>query len=73
MLGLLCHVQVGILVVSCFDETVLGGIGLSCHFALGPLCDKTDVHCAEARYRVDVSVCEFLQALLCGRELSVSA
>ena len=34
VLGLFCHVQVGVVVESCSDEVVLVRIALSCHFAL---------------------------------------
>ena len=54
--GLLCHVQVGVLMESCFDDAVLERIELSCHFALDPLSDKADVHCAEAHNRADIPV-----------------
>ena len=56
MLGLLCDVQVSVLVESCFDEAVLGRIVLSCHCALDLLCDKADVHWAEAHHRDDIPV-----------------
>ena len=56
MLGLFCHVQVGIFTKSYFDEIVLGSIAFSCHFALDLLCDKADGHCVEARHRANIPV-----------------
>ena len=44
MLGLFCHVQVGVVMDSYFDEVVMGSIALSCHFALDFLCDKAELY-----------------------------
>ena len=44
MLGLFCHVQVGVFLESYFDEVVLGRIALSCHFTLDLLCDKAELY-----------------------------
>ena len=73
ILGLLCHVQAGVLMDSYLDEAVLGRMACSCHFALDPVFDKADFHRAEARDRAHAPVCEPLQALLHGREPSGSA
>ena len=44
MLGLFCHVQVGVFVESFFNEVVLGRSALSFHFALDLPCDKAESH-----------------------------
>ena len=41
------HVHVGVFMVAYFDELDLKRIALSCHFALGILCDKAEVHCPD--------------------------
>ena len=41
---------------SYLDESVLGRITFSCHFALDLLWDKAGGHCAEARYRANIPV-----------------
>ena len=56
MLGFSCHERVGAFMESYRDEIVWGRIALSCHFALDLLCDKADVHCAEAHNRADIPV-----------------
>ena len=44
MLGLFCHVQVGVLMESYFDEVVLTRIALSCHFSIDLLCEKAELY-----------------------------
>ena len=44
MLGMLCHAHDGVFMGALLDEVDLGGVALSCHFALGVLCDKAEVH-----------------------------
>ena len=65
MLGLLCHVQAGVLMDPYLDE--------ACHFALDQLCDNADVPRAKARDRANAPTCEPQQILLHGREASGSA
>ena len=41
MLELLCHEHIDAFTVAYLEDVVLGRIALTCHFALGSLCDKT--------------------------------
>ena len=43
-LGLLGHVQVGVLLDAYLDEAALGRTACTRHFALDLLCDQEDVH-----------------------------
>ena len=40
MLGLFCHVQIGVFMEAYLDEVDMGRIALSCHFSLDLRCDK---------------------------------
>ena len=51
MMGLFCHEHVG-----AFMESYSGRIALSWHFAFDLLCDKAEVHCAEARYLANIAL-----------------
>ena len=61
MLGLFCHVQVGVLMESYFDEVVLTRIALSCHFAIDLLCEEAELlqSISEACHRGIITLLEF--------------
>ena len=42
LLELFCHEQVGLRMATLADKVATARVALSCHFALHPLCDKSD-------------------------------
>ena len=49
MLGLFCHVHVGVFTEAYFGEVDMGRIAFCCHFSLDVLCDKAEVHRPDER------------------------
>ena len=41
LLGLLCHVRIGVCMETLFDDKGLGRVAFSCHFALDIVSDKS--------------------------------